>query len=107
MKAPFIAWGIPLPGANYCTVTGDNFNGARLATEYLLSIGKQKIAFLGGPKAEQEVAQRYLGFETALNAVGLKPDPTNPCVSKMTTLSHPEVTPKSPLNHPASPLSHP
>ena len=76
MKAPFIAWGIPLPGANYCTVTGDNFNGARLATEYLLSIGKQNIAFLGGPKAEQEVAQRYLGFETALNAVGLKPDPT-------------------------------
>lgn len=75
MKAPFIAWGIPSPGTNYCTVTGDNFNGARLAAEYLLSIGKKKIAFLGGPKTEQEVKLRYQGFESALNAVGLKPDP--------------------------------
>lgn len=75
MNAPFIAWGIPLPGANHCTVTGDNFNGARIAAEYLLSIGKEKIAFLGGPEAEQEVRLRYQGFESALNASGLTPDP--------------------------------
>lgn len=75
MQAPFIAWGVPTPGTNYCTVTGDNFKGARLAAEYLLSIGKKKIAFIGGPKAEQEVKLRYQGFESALNSVGLKPDP--------------------------------
>lgn len=75
MQAPFIAWGVPSPGTNYCTVTGDNFNGARIAGEYLLSIGKQKIAFLGGPETEQEVKLRYQGFENALAAVGLKPDP--------------------------------
>lgn len=75
MQAPFIAWGVPLPGANYCSVTGDNFNGGRLAAEYLLSIGKQKIAFLGGPEAEQEVNLRYQGFESALAVAGLVLDP--------------------------------
>lgn len=74
MQAPFIAWGVPSPNTNYCTVTGDNFNGARLAGEYLLNIGKQKIAFLGGPESEQEVKLRYQGFESAFQAAGLKPD---------------------------------
>lgn len=75
MKAPFIAWGIPAPGANYCTVTGDNFSGGRLAAEHLLQLGKQKIAFLGGPVEEQEVKLRFQGFESALKAAGQKADP--------------------------------
>jgi DNA-binding LacI/PurR family transcriptional regulator len=75
MQAPFIVWGVPMPGASYCTVTGDSFNGGRLATEYLLQLGKQKIAFLGGPVEEQEVKLRYQGFESALKASGLSPDP--------------------------------
>jgi len=41
----------------------------------LLSIGKKKIAFLGGPEAEQEVKLRYQGYESALAASGLQPDP--------------------------------
>ena len=75
LQAPFIAWGIPTPGSNFCTVTGDSVNGGRLATEYLLQLGKQKIAFLGGPAAELEVQQRYQGFENALIAAGIEPDP--------------------------------
>ena len=71
MNAPFIAWGAPILNANYCTVTGDNFSGGRLAAEYLLGIGKRKIAFLGGPAKEKEVQLRYQGFETALQSVGL------------------------------------
>lgn len=75
MQAPFIAWGVPLPGANYCTVTGDNINGARLAVEYLLNIGKQKIAFLGGPEKEQEVNLRFQGYEKTLAAAGQEIEP--------------------------------
>ncbi|MFO7683267.1 MAG: LacI family DNA-binding transcriptional regulator [Chloroflexota bacterium] len=75
MKAPFIAWGIPAPGVNYCTVTGDNFTGGRLAAEHLLSLGKQKIAFLGGPAEEQEVRLRFKGFDSALKLAGLAVDP--------------------------------
>ncbi len=75
MDAPFIAWGVPIPDLNCCTVTGDNFNGARLAVEYFLRLGKQRIAFVGGPKTEREVELRYHGFEKALISAGLSPDP--------------------------------
>ena len=49
MGAPFIVWGIPAPKVNYCSVTGDNITGGRLATEHLIRTGRQRIAFLGGP----------------------------------------------------------
>ena len=76
MGAPFVAWGIPLPKYNYCTVTGDNFNGGKLATERLISLGRRSIAFLGGPKEEMEIQYRYEGYVAALKAVGITPDPS-------------------------------
>ncbi|MBN1304755.1 MAG: LacI family DNA-binding transcriptional regulator [Anaerolineales bacterium] len=75
MEAPFIAWGVPNPKYNYCTVTGDNFNGGRLATEHLLGIGRKRIAFMGGPAMELEVQHRYDGYEHALREAGFDPDP--------------------------------
>lgn len=74
MQAPFIIWGVPQPGTNFCTVTGDNLRGGRLAAEHLLSLGKQKIAFLGGPAEDLEVILRYQGFADALQSAGLEPD---------------------------------
>jgi DNA-binding LacI/PurR family transcriptional regulator len=70
MDAPFIAWGVPQPNQSYPSVTGDNFNGGKLATEHLIRIGREKIAFLGGPLEELEVQQRYHGYETALKEAG-------------------------------------
>ena len=66
MDAPFIIWGMPWPDSNCCSVTGDNFSGGKLATQYLLRQGKQKIAFLGGPAEELEVQYRFKGYEHAL-----------------------------------------
>ena len=66
MDAPFIVWGAPPSDAQYCSVTGDNFNGGRIATEYLLSLNKQRIAFIGGPQEELEVQQRFEGYKNAL-----------------------------------------
>jgi len=68
MDAPFIVWGVPPSDAHYCSVTGDNLNGGRIATAYLLSLGKKRIAFLGGPQDELEVQQRYEGYQNALLA---------------------------------------
>ncbi|MFN2305055.1 MAG: LacI family DNA-binding transcriptional regulator [Anaerolineales bacterium] len=68
MGAPFIAWGVPSTKYRYCTVTGDNLSGGRLATEHLISIGRQRIAFLGGDQAEAEVQLRFEGYQTALEA---------------------------------------
>jgi DNA-binding LacI/PurR family transcriptional regulator len=75
MGAPFIVWGIPLPNQSYSSVTGDNFNGGKLATEHLIGAGRERIAFLGGPAEELEVQQRYQGYKSALEKAGKSIDP--------------------------------
>jgi len=73
--APFIIWGVPQPKQKYCSVTGDNFNGGRLATEHLLSLGRKRIGFVGGPSYELEVQQRQAGYESALKEAGREVNP--------------------------------
>jgi len=73
--APFIVWGVPPGDQNYCSVTGDNFNGGRLAAEYLIRSGRKRIAFLGGPANESEVQLRYAGYKAALQAAGMSIEP--------------------------------
>ena len=75
VNAPFIIWGVPQPNQKYCSVTGDNFNGGKAATEHLISSGRQKIGFIGGPTYELEVQHRLEGYRTALNAAGRSVDP--------------------------------
>jgi DNA-binding LacI/PurR family transcriptional regulator len=75
MGAPFIIWGIPMPNHSYCSVTGDNLAGGKLAAEHLIRSGRQRIAFLGGPAGELEVQQRLKGYEIALQGVGRDVDP--------------------------------
>ncbi len=70
--APFIVWGVPLPRQKYCSVTGDNFNGGRLATEHLINVKRKKIGFIGGPADDLEVQQRQAGYESALKEASLK-----------------------------------
>jgi DNA-binding LacI/PurR family transcriptional regulator len=72
MKYPFIVWGMPMPGHSYCSVTGDDFSGGKLAGEHLLRSGRRKIAFLGGPADEMEVQRRYEGFAAAFQEAGLE-----------------------------------
>jgi DNA-binding LacI/PurR family transcriptional regulator len=74
MGVPFIVWGIPMPKFNYCSVTGDNLTGGMLATRHLIHIGRQRIAFLGGPEDELTVQHRFQGYENALNAAGREVD---------------------------------
>jgi DNA-binding LacI/PurR family transcriptional regulator len=73
LHAPFILWGAP-PGNGYCSVIGDNVTGGRLATEHLLQRGRSRIAFLGGYE-NHEVESRRRGYEAALRAAGIEPDP--------------------------------
>jgi DNA-binding LacI/PurR family transcriptional regulator len=75
MGAPFIAWGSPSPGLTYCSVSGDNLSGGKLATNHLIDTGRRRIAFLGGPPEEVEVQHRYKGYEIALLAAGMSVDP--------------------------------
>lgn len=75
LEAPFIGWGTPFPGLHYCSVSGDNFAGGRLATDRLIQIGRKRVAFLGGPEGNVTVQQRLRGYEDALHAAGIKVDP--------------------------------
>jgi DNA-binding LacI/PurR family transcriptional regulator len=75
MNAPFVIWGATAGSERYCSVSGDSFVGGKLATEHLLASGRARIAFLGGPAREQEVADRYRGYEAALGAAGRAVDP--------------------------------
>jgi DNA-binding LacI/PurR family transcriptional regulator len=76
VDAPFIVWGVPPPKQKCCSVSGDNFNGGRLATEHLLSMGKQRIGFIGGPSSELEVQLRQTGCESALREADREVDST-------------------------------
>jgi len=77
MNAPFIVWGIPSSEYSYCSVTGDNISGGMLATQHLINIGRQRIAFLGGPndKDSMTIQNRFRGYENALLAAGRSVDP--------------------------------
>jgi DNA-binding LacI/PurR family transcriptional regulator len=75
MRAPFIVWGLPVPGFNYSSVTGDNLTGGNLATQHLIRIGCQQIAFLGGPDDHLAVQNRLNGYEHALQSAGRSVDP--------------------------------
>lgn len=69
--APFVVWGRGTGG--YCSVCGDDRKGGRIATEYLIAQGRRRIAFLGGPKNEIEVTERYKGYASAMVKADLDP----------------------------------
>ncbi|HMN61073.1 MAG TPA: LacI family DNA-binding transcriptional regulator [Anaerolinea sp.] len=75
MNAPFIGWGAAIPNLNYCSVAGDNTSGGRIATEHFIQMGRQRIAFLGGPEGNVTVTSRFAGYEAALRAAGRDLDP--------------------------------
>lgn len=73
INAPFIVWG---PGVgNYCSVCGDDRRGGRLATERLISLGRKRIGFIGGPRIETEVQQRFEGYREALALARIEANP--------------------------------
>ena len=67
--APFIAWGVG--GDRYCSVCSDNSHGGFLAAERLITTGKKRLAFIGGPEVETEVKDRYRGWTAALAEAGM------------------------------------
>ena len=73
---PVVGIGGPLPGV--LTMSIDDTEIARLATDHLLSLGHRQIAHIGGdPLLDLDFhlpANRRAGYETALRAHGIAPD---------------------------------
>ncbi|MFD1539825.1 LacI family DNA-binding transcriptional regulator [Nonomuraea guangzhouensis] len=68
---PVVHGGRSLGGSHHWYVDADNRDGARQAAEYLISIGRTRIATITGPLDMHVGVSRYLGFREALALAGL------------------------------------
>lgn len=59
-----------------CVVNADDFRGGQLATEHLIDLGHRRIAHLSGSSLVATSAPRIEGYQTALRAAGITPDPS-------------------------------
>ena len=64
----------PAPTVAADTVISDNFGGARLAVNHLLDSGHHRIGFLGDLQGIYTAAERYRGYQAALQDWGIDPD---------------------------------
>lgn len=54
----------------FCSVSVDDVEGGRLAVAHLLQLGHRNIALVGGPSRLQQVRDRRLGADLAIDQVG-------------------------------------
>jgi DNA-binding LacI/PurR family transcriptional regulator len=77
INKPIVGVGGPLRGVR--TLSIDDVEVARLATEHLLSLGHRKIAYIGGDNETEADfhlhTKRRVGYEAALEATGISADP--------------------------------
>lgn len=71
--APFVTFGRPWddPSARHPWVDVDGGRGAQLATEHLLEVGHQRVAWLGWEKASKIGEDRRSGWSRAMAAAGI------------------------------------
>ncbi|PID81783.1 LacI family transcriptional regulator [bacterium DOLZORAL124_64_63] len=55
-------------------VAVQNYEGARAATEHLLSLGHRRIALIAGPEGNVDAEERHRGFRDSLADAGLDPE---------------------------------
>lgn len=73
-SVPVVYGGRPGPGHDHSySVDADNTEGARTATEFLLSRGRTRIATITGPPDMPVSDDRLRGFREVLQSAGLRP----------------------------------
>lgn len=72
---PCIAIDIPLEGRKCTYVESDNYAGAKMAMQHLLTLGHRKIAFIGGDEISKTSFDRLRGYQDALmeSRIGFDP----------------------------------
>ncbi len=74
-REPVVVFNREVPDTEWDFLALDNRNGARQATEHLLSLGHRRIAFFGGHADSSSCQERREGYMAAMKAAGLDPDP--------------------------------
>lgn len=64
-----------IPNSGYHTVLTDNVEAAERATRHLIDLGHRDIGHLLGPEHNMVARERHIGFNRALEKVGIKPVP--------------------------------
>ena len=72
---PIVVTGRAIKGPGLFALNFDNFTGGMLATEHLISLGHQRIAFITGDPAHPDANERMRGYTSALKKAGIKFDP--------------------------------
>lgn len=72
---PMVAVSEPVPNQDVPFVGVDNFEGARVAAEHLLSQGHRRIAFVGRSSGREINRLREAGYRAALATAGVAVDP--------------------------------
>jgi LacI family transcriptional regulator len=72
---PVVVTGRSLKAPGLFSLKFDNAGGARMATEHLLQLGHRRIAFIAGPAAHPDAAERERGYRAALESAGVALDP--------------------------------
>ncbi len=71
LQLPVVVTGRALKAAGLYALNFDDFEGARLATHHLLSLGHRRIAFIAGDPRHPDAKERQRGYRAALQAAGL------------------------------------
>ena len=72
---PVVVTGRHLKAPGLYSLHFDNFEGGRLATHHLLSLGHRRIAFINGDPRHPDAKERQRGYRGALEAAGLRYEP--------------------------------
>ncbi|MEU6857513.1 LacI family DNA-binding transcriptional regulator [Glycomyces sp. NPDC046736] len=60
--------------ARVVSIGSTNWEGGRSATAHVIGFGHRRIAWIGGPLNSAPSAERFHGYQAALDATGLTPD---------------------------------
>ena len=74
-QTPIVVTGRSLVAERLYALNFDNFEGGRLATHHLLSLGHRRIAFIAGDPKHPDARERLRGYRAAIEAAGLAHDP--------------------------------
>ncbi len=73
-QLPVVVTGRKLQAPGLYSLYFDDFEGARLATHHLLSLGHRRIAFISGDMRHFDAKERQRGYRAAIEAAGLPYD---------------------------------
>jgi LacI family transcriptional regulator len=72
---PVVVTGRSLKAPGLFALNFDSYEGGRLATQHLIDQGHRRIAFIAGAPNHPDAAERFRGYQSALESAGLRFNP--------------------------------